>query len=441
MARAILVAKKLTEVRSVEAVGRELQRRCHAYTNEVDPTKSYLNEDYVRGKDGRMYPVRHDEAEPEELAAAIDRRIGELHTKRKIRKDAVRAEGFVISTAGALPDNEARAFLHESIDWLQNRYGAANLLAASVHMDESVPHAQVWIAPVIHDDETGYDRLTAKELFSANKMSRDKKKVLQEGTLAVLQREFYEQVAARWGYERPFTHEQRLSNGRAYKSLAQFKADEAARRAEERAESAAKEAEAAEAKRAEAVRAEAEATERLESVRRAADEIESLEKAGIPELARRAADRGAGDREATLAGEVARLRDAVERAEGGVADLEREIGERREQVEAAERRAGELEGRVREARSALARIRGAVAAIAARWRRLGGQIGGRVSEGWARFAGAITGEHWRRVGAADRHREATRQGGVVTPDEARRAAAAVVARDRMMRDGSRAWRR
>lgn len=227
MAKAPLICKKLSAGSSAEAIGKELDRRAHIYNNTVDPTRTHLNLDYVRGEDGRMVPVPHARAEREgyeHLEDAIERRMGELHTKRKIRSDAVKAEGMVISTEGALPDEDATAFLAEAIDWMGDRYGQENLLAASIHMDEDVPHAQIWIAPVIHDEETGYDRLSAKELFTPNRVDKKTKKVLEEGTLGKLQREFYEQVAAGYGFERPFTSEQRYANGIEYKSQPAFKA-------------------------------------------------------------------------------------------------------------------------------------------------------------------------------------------------------------------------
>ena len=81
--------------------------------------------------------------------------MGELKTKRKVRENQVRAMGFIVSSNDALDEKTAREFLDRSINWFGARYGYENLLAAQIHLDEGTPHAHIWIAPVIHDAETG----------------------------------------------------------------------------------------------------------------------------------------------------------------------------------------------------------------------------------------------------------------------------------------------
>lgn len=227
MPAAPLIAKKLSASSSPAAVGMELDRRAHAYANEVDPARSCMNEylcggEWVRAGDG---------ADPEPLEDAIERRMGELNTRRKIRSDAVKAMGFVLSSNAQLDEPTAVEFLKEGVKWMTERYGRENVLAAAIHMDEDTPHAQLWIAPVIHDPDTGYDRLSAKELFTPNKVDKAAKKVIEEGTLTRLQRDFYREVSSRYGYSEPFTAEQRMSNGKIYKSQAAYKADQQTKKA------------------------------------------------------------------------------------------------------------------------------------------------------------------------------------------------------------------
>lgn len=223
MPAAPLVAKKLKAGSSSTAIGMELDRRAHVYANEIDPSRTpdnlyWVGGEWVAGRDG---------ATPEPLDEAIERRMGELNTKRKIRTDAVKAEGFVLSSNAQLDESTAVEFLKEGVDWMAERYGRENVLAAAIHLDEDTPHAQFWIAPVIHDPETGYDRLSAKELFTPNKVDRKAKKVIEEGTLTKLQRDFYREVSSRYGYSEPFTADQRMANGKVYKSQAAYKADRA----------------------------------------------------------------------------------------------------------------------------------------------------------------------------------------------------------------------
>lgn len=212
MTVAPLIAMKSTKCESLEAVGKELDRRAHTYANDVDQSGRHVG-----------YLCRAGDESPVPLEQAIERRMGELNTKRKIRDNQVRAMGFIVSSNDALDEKDAREFLDRSINWFGARYGYENLLAAQIHLDEGTPHAHIWIAPVIHDRETGFDRLCAKELFAPDKRRKNaegKWEVTAQGTMSRLQEDFWEQVAKPYGYERPMRHELRA---RGYRSLDAYK--------------------------------------------------------------------------------------------------------------------------------------------------------------------------------------------------------------------------
>lgn len=212
MTVAPLIAMKSTKCESLEAVGKELDRRAHTYANDVDQSGRHVG-----------YRCRAGDESPVPLEQAIERRMGELNTKRKIRDNAVRAMGFIVSSNDALDEKSAREFLDRSINWFGARYGYENLLAAQIHLDEGTPHAHIWVAPVIHDAETGFDRLCAKELFAPDKRRKNaegKWEVTAQGTMSRLQEDFWEQVAKPYGYERPLRHELRA---KGYRSLDAYK--------------------------------------------------------------------------------------------------------------------------------------------------------------------------------------------------------------------------
>lgn len=212
MTVAPLIAMKSTKCESLEAVGKELDRRAHTYANDVDQSGRHIG-----------YCCRADDAHPLPLDKAVERRMGELNTKRKIRDNAVRAMGFIVSSNDALDEKSAREFLDRSINWFGARYGYENLLAAQIHLDEGTPHAHIWVAPVIHDRETGFDRLCAKELFAPDKRRKNaegKWEVVAQGTMSRLQEDFWEQVSKPYGYERPLRHELRA---KGYRSLDAYK--------------------------------------------------------------------------------------------------------------------------------------------------------------------------------------------------------------------------
>lgn len=212
MTVAPLIAMKSTKCESLEAVGKELDRRAHTYANDVDQSGRHVG-----------YLCRAGDESPVSLEQAIERRMGELNTKRKIRDNQVRAMGFIVSTNEALPDEEtAKEFLDRSVQWFGARYGYENLLAAQIHLDEGTPHVHIWIAPVIHGED-GYDRLCAKELFAPDKRRKNaegKWEVTAQGTMSRIQEDFWEQVAKPYGYERPMRHELRA---KGYRSLDAYK--------------------------------------------------------------------------------------------------------------------------------------------------------------------------------------------------------------------------
>lgn len=212
MTVAPLIAMKSTKCESLEAVGKELDRRAHTYANDVDQSGRHVG-----------YLCRAGDESPVPLEQAIERRMGELNTKRKIRDNQVRAMGFIVSSNDALDEKDAREFLDRSVQWFGARYGYENLLAAQIHLDEGTPHAHIWVAPVIHDRETGFDRLCAKELFAPDKRRKNaegKWEVVAQGTMSRLQEDFWEQVSKPYGYERPLRHELRA---KGYRSLDAYK--------------------------------------------------------------------------------------------------------------------------------------------------------------------------------------------------------------------------
>lgn len=211
MTVAPLIAMKSTKCESLEAVGKELDRRAHTYANDVDQSGRHVG-----------YLCRAGDESPVPLEQAIERRMGELNTKRKIRDNQVRAMGFIVSSNDALDEKDAREFLDRSVQWFGARYGYENLLAAQIHLDEGTPHAHIWIAPVIHGED-GHDRLCAKELFAPDKRRKNaegKWEVTAQGTMSRLQEDFWEQVAKPYGYERPLRHELRA---KGYRSLDAYK--------------------------------------------------------------------------------------------------------------------------------------------------------------------------------------------------------------------------
>lgn len=338
MTVAPLIAMKSSQVKSFDAVGRELDRRAHTYANDIDGSGRHIG-----------YRCRAEDERPVPLESAVERRMGELKTKRKVRENQVRAMGFIVSSNDALDEKTAREFLDRSINWFGARYGYENLLAAQIHLDEGTPHAHIWVAPVIHDAETGFDRLCAKELFAPDKRRKNaegKWEVTAQGTMSRLQEDFWEQVAKPYGYERPMRHELRAKGYRsleAYKVQAgttrALKADLTAleQRRDEKAEEVARMASEVSGARAEldAVRADIQReSARLESLRQGTRAVERdvEELRPIAAEVRRWEAAGKAERGAILDRIAAQCDGLASRIRAGVAGIRLKVEELRSRI-------------------------------------------------------------------------------------------------------------
>lgn len=108
--------------------------------------------------------------------------------KKAVRKDAVKLVEVLFTSDKAFfesqPDN-GRAYFEDCLKWASERFGADNIIADVVHLDEATPHMHLDFVPLTEDG-----RLSAKEVLG------DKKK-LQE-----LQDDFYEKVSKKYGLDR-----------------------------------------------------------------------------------------------------------------------------------------------------------------------------------------------------------------------------------------------
>lgn len=88
--------------------------------------------------------------------------------KRAIRKDAIKhVDGLITSDNeffNKLSEEETNQFFRDSLDFLEQEYGKENMLYATVHLDEKVPHMHFGFVPLTDDG-----RLSAKEKLGNKK--------------------------------------------------------------------------------------------------------------------------------------------------------------------------------------------------------------------------------------------------------------------------------
>lgn len=120
--------------------------------SNVDLSRTHLNRELVQ------FP-----ANVTNRSDAIEHRIATAGIYRKVAKNQVKALRFILSS---LPKDMARIeqeghlyeWCDESMDWLRSTFGADNVVAATLHADEEMPHIHATVVPIV----TG-ERRKAKE--------------------------------------------------------------------------------------------------------------------------------------------------------------------------------------------------------------------------------------------------------------------------------------
>lgn len=135
---AVLHVKKISGS-GAGGIGAHISRK-HTPAN-ADPERAHLNQELVKPRSSS-------------LKKDIDQRIQEGYTSdRKIRKDAVRAVGVILSGS---PDQmkkiEKEGRLDEwcqaNLKFVQERFGKDNVLRCTLHMDEKTPHLHAVFTPI-----------------------------------------------------------------------------------------------------------------------------------------------------------------------------------------------------------------------------------------------------------------------------------------------------
>ena len=89
----------------------------------------------------------------------------------KHRKDAVRCVEYVFTASPEWFDQAAPGqqddFMARSLEWLGEKYGQDNIIAAVVHKDEAIPHLSAFVVPKTEDG-----RLSAKEFIGNREQMR-----------------------------------------------------------------------------------------------------------------------------------------------------------------------------------------------------------------------------------------------------------------------------
>lgn len=129
---------------------------------DIDYTRTERNFDALSGEGGNPHT---------NYRAEVEKRLKEKYKgKRAIRKDSVQLVSVLVSSDQQffknLGDTEVHRFFEVAAEYLSERFGRENVVAAKVHMDETTPHMHFTFVPLTDDG-----RLSAKTIIDRKALS------------------------------------------------------------------------------------------------------------------------------------------------------------------------------------------------------------------------------------------------------------------------------
>ncbi len=139
---------------AVPGLAVHFERKTDHHTNkEIDMSKTYLNQDLMT--DGS------------DMLSRFNARLNDVHC---MNRDDVKALATWIVTLpeelSEAPHDQQSAFFEATTNFLNDRYGQENAVAAVVHYDEITPHLHYAFVPVVFDDKKSRYKVSAKEVLT-----------------------------------------------------------------------------------------------------------------------------------------------------------------------------------------------------------------------------------------------------------------------------------
>lgn len=139
---------------AVPGLAVHFERKTDHHTNkEIDVSKSYLNQDLMT--DGS------------DMVSRFNARLNDIYC---MKRDDVKALATWIVTLpeeiAEAPYEQQSAFFEATTNFLNERYGQENAVAAVVHYDETTPHLHYAFVPVVFDDKKSRYKVSAKEVLT-----------------------------------------------------------------------------------------------------------------------------------------------------------------------------------------------------------------------------------------------------------------------------------
>lgn len=127
---------------SLNSIGKHIERTAHP--DNADPTRSHLNRNrLIKYPDGVSC-----------LAEAVEHRIATAGLTRKVGPNQVRCITILMTSDNEamqkiIKANKLDQWIADSIGYCRDTFGAENVVAASLHLDEYTPHLHVAVVPIV----------------------------------------------------------------------------------------------------------------------------------------------------------------------------------------------------------------------------------------------------------------------------------------------------
>jgi len=125
----------------------------HHSNKEIDVAKTYLNQDLMT--DGS------------DMLSRFNERLNDVYCMK--RDDVKALATWIVTLPEELteaPYEQQSAFFEATTNFLNDRYGQENAVAAVVHYDETTPHLHYAFVPVVFDDKKSRYKVSAKEVLT-----------------------------------------------------------------------------------------------------------------------------------------------------------------------------------------------------------------------------------------------------------------------------------
>ncbi|WP_270340534.1 MobV family relaxase [Leuconostoc mesenteroides] len=139
---------------AVPGLAVHFERKTDHHTNkEIDVAKTYLNQDLI--SDGS------------DMLSRFNERLDDVYCMK--RDDVKALATWIVTLPEALsevPYEQQSAFCEATKQFLDDRYGQENAVAAVVHYDETTPHLHYAFVPVVFDAKKERYKVSAKEVLT-----------------------------------------------------------------------------------------------------------------------------------------------------------------------------------------------------------------------------------------------------------------------------------